>query len=215
MLEDVPMDAVDPTAPKNPVLVRPTRPAPVKLATVLLAAGGGVGGLSALALFAAAAWVPAGLSERAGRLGASSSDVDAMVSAARVALTVSAVVTLMLAASSVGVAVMLRRGGRGPARVAALVLVGAGICCGLGATSYTAFGEHLDWTVAASHRSDRLAGEMGQAYGEAMPGWLVGLSGGLTDLQVLGYIAVAVLLTVPASRPYFRRRPNVGPEPAR
>ena len=215
MLEDVPMDAVDPTAPKNPVLVAPTRPGPVRLASVVLAAAGGLGGLSSLALFAASAWVPAGLRERAGSLGASHADVEAMVSAARAALTASAVVTALLGAASVGVAVMLRQGGRGPVRAAALVLVGAGICCGLGATSYTAFGEHLDWTVAASHRSDRLAGEVGRAYGDAMPGWLVGLSGGLTDLQALGYIAVAVLLTVPASRPYFRRRRAVGPEPAR
>src|SRR4051812_35656507 len=122
------MDAVDPTAPKNPVLLAPTRPAPVKLATVALAAAGGLGGLSALALFAASVWVPAGLRDRAGAVGASPDDVDAMVSAARAALTVSAVLTALLGAASIGVAVMLRQGGRGPVRAAALVLVGAGIC---------------------------------------------------------------------------------------
>ena len=39
-----------------------------------------------------------------------------------------------------------------------------------------------------------------------MPGWVAGLGGGLTDLQSLGYIAVAVLLVAPASREYFRTR---------
>ena len=39
-----------------------------------------------------------------------------------------------------------------------------------------------------------------------MPSWLVGLGGGLTDLLTLGYIAVAVLLLMPASVEYFRTR---------
>jgi hypothetical protein len=205
VLEDVPMHAVDPTRPRNPVLVQPTRPGPVVLATVLLYAAAGLGLLCAAALFAAAGWVPAGIRDRAGSTGASAADIEAIVSSARTALSVSATITLALAVATAVVATTLRGGGRGAARIGAFAVVAAGIFCGLGSTSYTAFGAHVDWTVAAGDRTDLLASQMGQAYGQAMPGWLVGLSGGLTDLQVLGYLAVAILLSVPAVRPYFRR----------
>jgi hypothetical protein len=213
VLEDVPMDSVDPTAPRNPVLIPRTAPATVSLAVLLLFASAGLALVCAVVLFVAASWVPDGVRERAVHSGVDAADVDAVITAVRGALTASAAATLVLAAAGGVVAAMLRRGTAG-ARIATLVLVGVGICCGLGASSYTAFGAHVDWTVAVTDRSDQLTGEMGRAYGEAMPGWLVGLSGGLTDLQVLGYIAVAVLLTVPASRPYFRRRGQLGSEPA-
>ena len=50
--------------------------------------------------------------------------------------------------------------------------------------------------------------EPGDPIGQAIPGWFASLSGGLGCLQVLGYIAVLVLLLLPASNLYFRRRPS-------
>jgi hypothetical protein len=95
-------------------------------------------------------------------------------------------------------------------RVGALVVAAASLGCGLIRTSVTAFGRSVDWSTAArgaeSDADALLSAQVTQAFGDAMPGWLVGLGGGLTDLQALGYIAVAVLLMAPASRQYFRTR---------
>jgi len=63
----------------------------------------------------------------------------------------------------------------------------------------------VDWAGAVGEGGVSSAASVGQAYGDAMPSWLVGSVGGLTDLQVLGYIAVSVLLALPVVRPYFRR----------
>ena len=41
-----------------------------------------------------------------------------------------------------------------------------------------------------------------------MPTWLTSLTGGLGCLQALSYIAVVVLLLLPVSNAYFRRRPQ-------
>jgi hypothetical protein len=92
------------------------------------------------------------------------------------------------------------------ARVGALVVAVASLGCGLVRTSVTAFGNGIDWAVATDSADPMLPGRIGQAFGEAMPGWLVGLAAGLTDLQSLGYISVIVLLVVPVSREYFRSR---------
>jgi hypothetical protein len=72
--------------------------------------------------------------------------------------------------------------------------------------SVTAFGRSVDWTVATEHATPALGGQVAQAFDGAMPAWLVGIGGGLTDLLTLGYIAVAVLLLMPASVQYFRTR---------
>jgi hypothetical protein len=73
----------------------------------------------------------------------------------------------------------------------------------LGSTSYTAFAT-VDWAGAVGRGAGSVA-SVGQAYADAMPSVLVGAVGGLTDLQVLGYIAVSVMLALPVVRPYFRR----------
>jgi hypothetical protein len=78
----------------------------------------------------------------------------------------------------------------------------------LGSSSYTTLGRTVDWT---GDGSAQLRAQIGQAYGDAMPGVLVGTTGGLTDLQALSYIAGAALLLAPASRPHFRRRTASAP----
>jgi hypothetical protein len=94
------------------------------------------------------------------------------------------------------------------------VLVAGSLGCGLIRTSVTAFGRNIDWTVGSDTPAS-LTGNVAQAYSEALPSWLVGLAAGLTDLQALGYIAVAILLLAPASQEYFRTRvsPAVTPAP--
>jgi hypothetical protein len=62
------------------------------------------------------------------------------------------------------------------------------------------------WSAAAGHDDPVTASAVAQAFHDALPSWFVGLAGGLTDLQSLGYVVVAVLLVVPASREYYRTR---------
>ena len=79
------------------------------------------------------------------------------------------------------------------------------------------YGRGMDWAGIVQTDGLALRDQVGRAYDDAMPGVLVGTTGGLTDLQGLGYIAGAALLLAPTSRPHFRRRPpppEKPPDPA-
>jgi hypothetical protein len=207
--EDVPVDAVKPTEARAPVLVPRGRPAPVTLAMVILSAEVALSLLAGSALLIAATTVPAAFINHAVEaVGASSPDamanIDAIGNAIRAVLLGGAVVTLLLSVAAAALVVPVARGSW-TARLAAYALAVAAGCAALGSASYTAFGQRVDWVGAVGQGGTGLAASVGQAYGDAMPSWLVGSIGGLTDLQVLGYIAVSVLLALPVVRPYFRR----------
>jgi hypothetical protein len=209
--EDVPVNAVKPTAARAPVLVPRTRPGPVTLAAVVLGAEVALGLLSGTALLAAASLVPVAFVRQAQGFSGdptaalTAGDIDAVSSAIRAVLLGGGVVTLLLAVVAAALVVPVSRGSWS-GRLGVFGLAMAAGCAALGSTSYTAFGQHVDWAGAIGRGSGAIAVPVATAYGEAMPGWLVGAVGGLTDLQVLGYIAVSVLLVLPVSRPFFRRR---------
>lgn len=166
---------------------------------------GAVGLISAFALLAGAGPVVDDLRNRAVDLGVDSIAANDVAGAVRTMLLSSATGALALAALSLLLAWgVLRRSEA--ARVGAIVVAAASLGCAFVRTSVTAFGNGIDWSVASDSGDPMLTGRVSQAFGEAMPGWLVGLGGGLTDLQSLGYIAVTVLLIVPVSREYFRSR---------
>jgi hypothetical protein len=210
--EDVPVNSIKPTAERAPVLVPRSRPAPVTLAALILCVEVALGLLSGSALLIAATTVPAAFINReldaAGvNLGGSSdamANIDAISNAIRAVLLGGSVLTLLLSVAAAALVVPVARGSWS-ARLAAYGLAVAAACAALGSTSYTAFGQRVDWAGAVGHGGIGSAASVGQAYGDAMPSWLVGSIGGLTDLQVLGYIAVSVLLALPVVRPYFRR----------
>jgi hypothetical protein len=204
----------DPTTPPDPLVIPRRRPQSVTLAGVLLYGSGAVGLLSAVALLVAAL---AGGRPVLGRGAAQGCHRDAfdMAGAMRAVLLSSGFGALVLAVLSVvlGRGVLRRNEA---ARIGALVVAVGSLGCALVRTSVTAFGGSVDWTVAAEHTGPALDGQVAQSFGDAMPGWLVGIGGGLTDLQTLGYIAVAILLLAPASLEYFRTRliaptPPLGP----
>jgi hypothetical protein len=210
--EDVPVNSIKPTEQRPPVLVPRSRPAPVTLVTVILCVEVALGLLSGSALLIAATTVPAAFINReidaAGvSLGGSPdamANIDAISNAIRAVLLGGSVVTLLLSVAAAALVVPVARGSWS-ARLAAFGLALAAGCAAIGSTSYTAFGQRVDWAGAVGHGAIGSAASVGQAYGDAMPSWLVGSVGGLTDLQVLGYIAVSVLLALPVVRPYFRR----------
>ena len=106
--------------------------------------------------------------------------------------------------------------GNALARWAAFGLAAAAVCGGLGSMSYTAFGQHVDW--AGTSNAERGALRAGRAGVRRADAGLAGRGhGGLTDLQALGYIAVAILLALPVVAAVFSRaeRPRSEPEPER
>lgn len=195
----------DPTQPYDPVIIPRRRPVAVTVAGVALLGAGAVGIIAALALLAAAGGIVADFRQRAVAFGVSTVDAADIGRGMRTAMVSSACGALALAVLSLALARgVLRRSEA--SRIAALVVAGASLGCGLVRTSITAFGASVNWSVAAGHRDPVLAASAAQAFADAMPGWFVGLSGGLTDLTALGYIAVAALLVAPQSREYFRSR---------
>lgn len=202
MAFDVPRD---PTAPPDPVVIARPRPGSVTVAGILMHATAGLGLLASGGLIVAAAGVVEDFRTHASAFGASRDDIDATATAIRSALLTSGLAAFVLAV----VTALLGRGvlrRNEAARIGALVVMIGSLGCALIRTSVTAFGGRIDWTMGVRQSSPTLAANMGQAYGDAMPGWFAGIGGGLTDLQSLGYIAVAVLLLLPVSQEYFRTR---------
>jgi hypothetical protein len=195
----------DPTTPRDELVIPRRRPQSVTLAGVLMYSTGALGVLSAAALLIAAAGVADGFRGEALRLGVSEADASDVANVLRTVLFSSGLGALILATLTG----LLGRGVLGrneAARIGALVVATASLGCAMVRTSVTAFGGNVDWTVAAEQATPAAGGQLAQAFDEAMPGWLVGLGGGLTDLLTLGYIAVAILLLMPASVEYFRTR---------
>jgi hypothetical protein len=60
--------------------------------------------------------------------------------------------------------------------------------------------------MGAGNGNDETSRQLADALGHSIPGWFAAMAG-LSCLQVIGYIAVIVLLAVPVSNAYFRREP--------
>jgi hypothetical protein len=199
------VDPPDPVKPIEPVLIARERPFTVAVAGVVLSASGAVGLVAAFALLAGSGRVVNDLQARAVDLGVDPAAATDVARAVRTTLLSSGTGALALALLSLLLAWGVRRRSEA-ARIGALVVAVVSLGCAVVRTSVTAFGNGVDWSAASDDGDPWLSARVSQAFGDAMPGWLVGLGGGLTDLQALGYIAVIVLLIVPGSREYFRSR---------
>ena len=123
------------------------------------------------------------------------------------AATISIVSALVLAA--LGIFLMV---GWRPARILTWVYCGIGLLCGgcglimaVGAGSLD-LGETLDINASSEQA-------LTDAVADAFPGWWLPLAGGVSVGQALGYIAVAVLLMLPAASAYFRKSQQPAPWP--
>jgi hypothetical protein len=187
------------------LVVKRRRPDSVTWAGVFMVVAAALGLISATALIAAAGTVVNGFRGQATALGAGRGDIDSAATVIRSALLSSGLGALVLAVLTGILAFgVLRRSEA--ARIGALVLMASSLGCAMVRTSVTAFGRNIEWTAGVENATASVTQDISQAYGDAMPSWLVGLGGGLTDLQALGYIAVAILLLHPASQEYFRTR---------
>ncbi|GAA2701747.1 hypothetical protein ACFY2R_00505 [Micromonospora olivasterospora] len=135
-------------------------------------------------------------------------EVDGVVTLLRSVVVASAVLTVLVGALLVGLALGLlaRRNG---ARVGAWVVCGLGLlagCCGLAA---------LVGQRAAPLRlggGEPATAELLGLLGDAYPSWWVPVNAALSVGQALGYVVVAALLALPAANAWFRR-PRPAPVP--
>jgi hypothetical protein len=188
-------------SPVAPAAPAPRRPLPAVVASALLA----VMGLGGLAYAVATLAVTPGVVDRfrTGAAGASTTDVDGFVTVLWVAAAIGTVLAVILFALYVVLALGLRRGSNG-ARIGAWVVSGLGLLGGCGATL----------TVLIERAGDDGSGPMTTALLDAYPSGWIGLNLTLAIAQVIGYVAVAVLLLVSPGE-YFGRPPKSagGPQP--
>ncbi|MFG1949820.1 hypothetical protein [Micromonospora sp. NPDC048830] len=143
----------------------------------------------------------------AGGTAAGPEEIDGFATLLQAVVVVSAILTVLVGALLVGLALGLlaRRNG---ARVATWVVCGLGLlagCCGLAAL----VGER-----AAPLRlsGDRTTAELLGLLADAYPPWWVPVNAALSVGQLLGYLVVAVLLALPQANAWFRR-PRPAPVP--
>ena len=171
-----------------------SRPVPVTLAAALL----GVMGLAGLAYAVATLAVTPGVVGRfrAAAIGADRADVNGFVTVLWVAAAVAAVLAIVLFALYVMLALGLRRGSNA-ARIGAWVVCGLGLLAGCASTT----------AVVVQRRGVETPGTLGTALADAYPNGWIGLNVAVAVAQMVGYVAVAVLLL--ASPSAFFRRPAV------
>jgi hypothetical protein len=135
---------------------------------------------------------------RTAAAGATDSDIDLVVAAARAGVLTTAglgtVVAVLLALLAFGI----WRGSTG-ARVATWVVSGLGLLCGCLSLGAVLIQRSVPVEV------DPAAADLIEALVSAYPSGWVALSGILSAAQTLGYLVVAVLLALPPAGSFFRR----------
>lgn len=177
---------------------KPKRPAVVTIAAVIL------GLLALLSLLSAiVAVISTGQTEDEFRRLALREDltvdeVDAAVGAMRAGLICTGLVMAAFALLLGGLAWGLLGGSRS-ARVVTWIVCGLGILCACctGSGSVTTFSD-LDTTSAAN--ADQVLGNL---LISSLPDWVAGVLLGSSSLMLLGYIATAILLALPAANAFF------------
>lgn len=192
----------DPTQPKDPLLIPRPRPGTVTLAGTLMLAGAAVGLLNALVVIAATGSSTEEFRARAGLTAATQEQIDEIAEGLATWSTTAGLTGLLLSLVLAVLAVRVMRGSHA-ARVAALVFVGTSILFGLGWSSFTVRGSA---NLQPEGMDEQTGRGVAEALGLSTSGLPTYVGGGLTCLQILGYLMVVGLLLWPASQPYFRRR---------
>jgi hypothetical protein len=178
----------------------PRRPAAVTFASVLLIVMAVVGLAYGIATLA----IAAGTVDRFRTAAGSSpvSDIDGYVTVVWISAAVGAVISIILFALCVVLAMGLRRGSNA-ARIGTWVVAGLGLLAGCGSAV----------TVAVQRGGDPARDTLGAALADAYPGPWIALNVTLTVAQMLGYVIVGVLLLV-SPGPFFGRAPKpLPPDP--
>ncbi len=199
-----------PTEPATPIEPPNRRPGVVTLAAALLVIGVVWGLVLSVSYFIGAGQISDEFRRRAAGTTATPTQIDSIVAAIRSLFSLGGIISLLLAALIALLAVGVLRGNNA-ARVTTVVLIVIAICSGAGFGSGTAITSRAEWAVNVNDANAQLAQDLGQAYADSVPGWMVGVATGFVCLQLLGYIAVVVLLFLPVSNRFFRRRARATP----
>jgi hypothetical protein len=183
------------------------RPATVTAAATLMIFMGVAGIVSAVVSLAGIGGVVDRFRSAAEGTGATQDDIDGLATLAQGTTIFGAVLAIVVAVLLVVLAMAVLRGSSG-ARIATWVVSGLGLLCGCCGLFAVIFQSALSWNISSD---DQVAENLTQALTDAYPGWWIGLNGGLSAAQALGYLVVALLLALPASHPYFRK---TAPAPA-
>ena len=121
---------------------------------------------------------------------------------------------------------MVMSAGRSGARTATWVVAGTGLLCGCCGLAVLVGQRAAPLRLGAD---DRITAELLGLVGDAYPSWWIPVNATLSVAQILGYLVVAALLTLPSSGAFLRRRtaplrlsgygatvsgaPNTGPTP--
>jgi hypothetical protein len=124
-------------------------------------------------------------------------EVEAVVRAGLIVMAAAALIlSIVQAALTSGVV----RGNRG-ARMGAWVLSAVGVAYAM-ATLLTMVAAH---SISTEPSSGATTAAVVQTAQDSIPGWFTGLVGMLAMLQILGFVAAAILLAVPSAGAFYRR----------
>jgi hypothetical protein len=177
------------------------RPATVTTAAAVMILMGVAGLVNAVVGLVAVGGVVDRFRDAAAATGASDSDIDGLARVAWGTVVAGAVLAVLFAALLIALAVGNLQGRKG-ARIATWIVSGLGLFCGCCGLLAVVSQSALSWNISTDARTEDLT----QALTDAYPGWWIGLNGVVSAGQALGYLVVALLLALPASHPYFRRR---------
>ncbi|MCZ7440493.1 hypothetical protein O7598_29160 [Micromonospora sp. WMMC241] len=179
----------------------PRRPATVvaAVAVLLLMAVG------AVAYAATNLAVAGGTVERfraaAAETDAGGGDVDRVAGLLRGSTVLAAVLGVLAAALLVGLALGLFAGRPG-ARVATWVVAGLGLLCGCCGLAVLVGQRAAPLRLGAD---DRVTADLLGLVGDAYPAWWIPVNAALSVAQILGYLVVAALLTLPSANAFLHR----------
>ncbi|SCF09157.1 hypothetical protein GA0070214_106138 [Micromonospora chaiyaphumensis] len=190
----------------------PRRPGAVVSAAALLL----LMAVGAVAYAVASLLVTAGTVDRfreaARTTDASGGEIDGVASLLRGSTVLSAVLGVLVALLLVGLALGLLSG-RAGARVATWVVAGLGLFCGCCGLAVLVGQRTAPLRLGAD---DRVTADLLARVGDAYPDWWIPVNAALSVAQILGYLVVAALLTLPSAGAFFHRRtprPPAGPTP--
>lgn len=136
------------------------------------------------------------------RTGAGGGDIDQVAGLLRGSTVLAAVLGVLAALLLVGLALGLLAG-RSGARTATWVVAGTGLLCGCCGLAVLVGQRAAPLRLGAD---DRITADLLGLVGDAYPSWWIPVNATLSVAQILGYLVVAALLTLPSSGAFLRRR---------
>jgi Na+/proline symporter len=187
-------------------MARPARPTVVTLAVLIM---GLMALLSLLSAVISVVSIGEAMDEfrRLARIeGLDPDQINSVVEALWAGFVCTALAMVLLALLLAGLAWGVWRGSQ-PARVATWVVCGLGVLC----ACCTGLGSFASFSAVGAEVTDpeQVAGNL---MVRALPGWAAGILLGSSGVNVLGYIATAILLALPVANAYFK---GVSPRPLR